>query len=150
MLVRTLVEKRHADAVRTIESDRHLADAAAAVCREGIAPLIVTRDGLPVGVLARGDILACLLEDPAREASSIPVSDAMNPELVAVGPDDMIDDALGMMMASDLRSVPILEDSRIVGILPAKDLFQYRLETLSSELKYLQDYITDLQEAYLD
>lgn len=150
MLVRTLVEKRHAAAVRTIESDGCLADAAAVMCGENIAPIIVTRDGLPVGFLGPGDALPHLLKEPARKASDIPVSDAMNPKLITVGPDDRIDETLAMMMAADMQNVPVLEDNRIVGILPLKELFQHRMEALASELHHLQNYIKDLQEAPLD
>ena len=150
MLVRTLVEKRRGTAVRTIESDRPLADAAAVMREERVALMIVTREGRPVGALSPSDVLFHLMADPVRNPSDIPVGDAMSPKLIAVGPDDGIDETLAMMMASDIHRIPVVEGNRIVAILPVRELFQNRMEALTSELHHLQDYITDLQEAHLD
>lgn len=150
MLVRTLVEKRRAAAVRTIASDRPLMEAAAFLCGADTAPLIVTQGGLPVGVLGRGDILARLLRDPDRAPGEMAVGDAMNPTLVTVGADERIDDTLAMMTASGIDHVPVVEESRFVGILSSRVLCDYRLEALAAELRHLQNYITDLQEAPLD
>jgi CBS domain-containing protein len=150
MNVRTLLEMRRAAPARTMEDARRLADAAAVLCAEETAILIVTRSGSPVGALSRGDILACLMKDPARRAAEIPIREAMTPNLVTVAPEDGIEDALKAMMAGSIRSVPVIEDGRVLGVLPVEALFAYRIEALTAEMRHLQAYISDLQDAAID
>jgi CBS domain-containing protein len=150
MHIRTLIEKRRAAPARTIDGGLSLADAAAVMCAEGISTMIVTRDGAPVGALSRGDVLVNLMKDPGKAATDLPVSEAMSPKLVAISPEDRVDGALERMMAGGIRSIPVIEDERILGVLPMEVLFECRIEALQAEMRHLQDYITDLQEAGID
>ena len=61
-----------------------------------------------------------------------------------------IKDAMGMMIKAKIRHLPVIEDSSIKGILGLEDLVKYHVGALTQELHYLQDYVTDLQEAAQD
>ncbi|WP_373501177.1 CBS domain-containing protein [Desulfococcus sp.] len=150
MLVRTLLEARHAAAVHTMESGRPLGDAAALMCGEKVPLLVVTRDDVPVGALSRGDILAAMMKGPVQAALDSPVREAMTPTLMAVGPDDRTDAALEMVTGAGIRHLPVIEGNRVLGILSAAELFQKKMEAAAAELRYLQEYITDLHEASFD
>ena len=150
MLVRTLLESRRTAAVRTMESGRRLAEAVALMGGEKVSLILVTRDAVPVGALSRGDLLSALADGPMPAAMDRSVEEVMTPGLISVGPDDRIDRAVEVALNADLRWVPVIEEGRILGILSAHELFQWRLDGLRDEVGHLQTYIADLQEAAFD
>ena len=57
---------------------------------------------------------------------------------------------MAMMIKADIRHLPVVEDRRIVSMLTISDLVKHHVGELTAELHYLQEYITDLQDAVQD
>ena len=58
--------------------------------------------------------------------------------------------SLGEMIKADIRHLPVVDNQRIVCMLTIADLVKHHVGELTAELHYLQDYITDLQDAVQD
>ena len=54
----------------------------------------------------------------------ITVGDAMNRSLIATRPDEAIEAAADRMVANDVRSLPVLDDGRLVGMFSGTDLLR--------------------------
>jgi signal-transduction protein with cAMP-binding, CBS, and nucleotidyltransferase domain len=54
------------------------------------------------------------------------------------------------MIQADIRHLPVVEDRRISGMLTISDLVKHQVGELTAELHYLQEYISDLQDAVQD
>jgi CBS domain-containing protein len=125
--------------VITIAPDSLVKRAAEVMAERGFAALpVVDRDGNLVGIVAEGDVLRDRLPpDPRlhlrRETAanqSVPallVRDVMTAEVRSVDASADIADVARMFVDQHLRSVPVLEHGRTVGIVSRRDL----LRTLS-------------------
>jgi signal-transduction protein with cAMP-binding, CBS, and nucleotidyltransferase domain len=54
------------------------------------------------------------------------------------------------MIQADIRHLPVVKDQQIVSMLTISDLVKHHVGELTAELHYLQEYITDLQDAVQD
>jgi IMP dehydrogenase len=54
------------------------------------------------------------------------------------------------MLKAGVSHLPVIENQKVVGMLHLTDIFENRIESLSEELHYLNDYIEDLHEAGRD
>jgi len=66
-----------------------------------------------VGVLTRGVLLRAL----AERGASAPVGAAMQRKFVTADPAEMLDSALHRLQECDCRTLPVLQDGRLVGVL---------------------------------
>ncbi len=85
---------------------------------------IVTREGRLIGIVTKGDLLRVALA--AIEDAAVwrqPVSRWMAHGVLALRPTDPVGTAVEHMVASGLRSLPVIDaDSRVVGMLSRNDL----------------------------
>jgi CBS domain-containing protein len=78
----------------------------------------VVRDGVLVGVLGRGEALKAAIEGEARG----PVSAVMAQGVPTVGEGDSLDAALERLQESGRRSIPVVRDGLLVGMLPVENV----------------------------
>ncbi len=85
---------------------------------------IVTREGRLVGMITKGDLLRVALAaftDPG--VWSQPVSSWMAHGVLALRPEDSLQTAVEHMVATGLRSLPVIDgDDRVIGILSRNDV----------------------------
>ena len=76
--------------------------------------------------------------------------DMITGTLMTVAPTDKIITAIDLMIKSDSRHLPVMQNKKILGVLTLKDLAGFQIELLTDEIHALQDYIDDLHEAAQD
>jgi CBS domain-containing protein len=85
---------------------------------------VVTREGRLVGMITKGDLLRAVragLEAP--EVWQEPVSRWMAHGVLALRPTDTVESAIGLMVESGLRSLPVIDaDGRVIGVLSRGDV----------------------------
>lgn len=150
MLLRQLLEDRHCRYLCTIESRASLEDAIEEMASKKVSALIVLKEDRPAGILAEGDILKCHLKDRAKPFTEISVETAMTERLIVAEADEPVHDAMSAMIQSDIRHLPVMDGRKIAGVLTMNDLVKHQIGSLTAEIHYLQDYITDLQNAVHD
>ena len=149
MIIKDLLNEKSCR-VTSIEADRSVAQALELMRDSGSGALIVMDGGQPAGIFAERDLLRCHLEHRDRAYDEISVSEAMTSRLIVATPDENLRQALAMMITADIRHLPVIQDKRIVGMLTVNMLVKHQVDTLTAELHYLQDYISDLHDAELD
>lgn len=112
--------------VLTVEPDDSIGYARDVMRDAGVHQLVV-RDGggRVVGVIAAADAAAA----PERAA----VGDFMCRRLVAVGPDTPVAEAATLMRLRAIGSLPVLDDSRLVGIVTVSDMLGVVARALAIE-----------------
>jgi IMP dehydrogenase len=136
--------------VHTIDAGRSVEDAIAAMAAAGYGALIVMQGGLPAGIFTERDVLRCHLQNPGRPFGEVDVARAMTAELIVTAPDEEIRAALATMIKADIRHLPVVEQGRIAAMLAICDLVEHQVDTLTAEIHYLQEYISDLHAAGKD
>jgi IMP dehydrogenase len=147
MRIRDLL-KQKGRAVQTIAGDKSIEDAISKLTQEKVGALIVIEDNHPVGIFAERDALRCHLQGKAFTDAK--VRDTMTNKLIVAEPEEEIETAMATMIQADIRHLPVLKDQKIIGMLTMSDLVKQQIGDLKADLHYLQDYISDLQDASQD
>jgi CBS domain-containing protein len=87
--------------------------------------LVVDHDERLVGVISDRDVLRCFGHEGAPKRSilaGIPVEEIMSGDLVTVGPETPLEQAVRLMIEEGIHCLPVLNESELVGILTNTDL----------------------------
>jgi IMP dehydrogenase len=115
------------------------------------ASALIVMDGeKPVGIFTERDVLRCHVAWRHRRFREMPLSEAMTQQLIVAQPDDLVSSAMAMMIKADIRHLPVVENKQVIDMLTISDLVKHHVGELTAELHYLQEYITDLQDAVQD
>lgn len=133
-----------------IESDLTLEDAINLMAEKETNGLIVREGDHPVGILTERDVLRCYVKFDRRPFKEIKLKDAMTNKLVVAKHEDDLTTTISMMMQADIRHLPVVDQGKITAMLLICDLVEYHVGALSKELRYLEDYLADLQDATKD
>jgi CBS domain-containing protein len=136
--------------VHTIAAQATVEDAIVRMTERQTSALIVTDGQTPVGIFTERDVLRCHVAWRRRLFRDMLLTEAMTHNLIVAQPDDLVSSAMAMMIQADIRHLPVVEDQRIAAMLTISDLVKHHVGQLTAELHYLQEYITDLQDAIQD
>lgn len=64
------------------------------------------------------------LEKQVRKIAALSVAEAMTPDPVIVGPDTGIETIAGLMVDSNLHTLPVVEDGKLVGVIGKEDVLR--------------------------
>ncbi|MCZ7683317.1 MAG: CBS domain-containing protein [Sandaracinaceae bacterium] len=106
---------------KTLAGSATLAEAARVMRQEDIGDVLVVDDGKPCGIVTDRDIVVRGIaagKDPGQTA----VKDIASKDVVTLGPDDSIDEAIRLMREHAVRRIPVMESGKPVGIVSLGDL----------------------------
>lgn len=104
------------DTVRTAATKMREAD---------IGDVVVLRDGAVCGILTDRDITVRAVAE-GKDPETVKVGDISSANVVALSPDDSIDDAVRIMREKALRRLPVVDGGKPVGIVSIGDLAMER------------------------
>jgi CBS-domain-containing membrane protein len=118
--------------VVTVRPELSVKEAATILCRNAItAAPVLDEDNHLVGIVSEADLLRKQLPHPRarlrRDADEEPphtVADVMTTSVVALPPFTDAADIVETMLDVNVRSIPIVEGSHIVGIVTRRDLLR--------------------------
>jgi predicted transcriptional regulator len=86
-----------------------------------------------LGVLTREDVLRTI----ARQGSDVHVREAMNREFKTVDSHDMLESALAVLHGCKCRSLPVIHDGQLVGMLTTNNVGEFLM--IQSALRQARD-----------
>ena len=101
--------------------------AAAAMRDRGIGTVVVMTDGSPCGVVTDRDITVKAVAT-GRDPSKMPLEQICSDRIVAVTPDQSVEDAVRVMKSHDVKRVLVMEGKELKGIVSLGDLASRSLE----------------------
>jgi CBS domain-containing protein len=104
-----------------LPADTPVAEAAKRMQSEDIGDVILLRDGEIAGVVTDRDIVVRVVAED-RSPTDTPLADIASKELVTLGPDDTVEDAVRIMRDRAIRRIPVVEEGKPVGIVSIGDL----------------------------
>lgn len=107
--------------VVTEDVDSNLREIARQLVSEHIGSVVVTSDGTPTGIVTRTDVVraASVTDEPL---STVPTKAAMSSPLETIEPDATIRRAVRRMTEERIKTLPVLDDMKLVGILSTSDV----------------------------
>ncbi len=85
-----------------------------------------------VGLVTRSTLFRFLADTRAsgRDGSLVPLSEIMQSDLVTASPDTTVADAIRLMRARGVSSLPVVEGDRLVGLVTERDFLSLAADTL--------------------
>ncbi|MBT8477867.1 MAG: CBS domain-containing protein [Gemmatimonadetes bacterium] len=139
MRIRQILDMKGSSVV-TVQPERTVHEAMRVLVEHNIGAVIVTKDGSTVGILTERDVLRLGATDPGSLATTR-VAEAMTAELVVGVAEDLVEYAAGVMTASRIRHLPIMDREDLVGVVSIGDVVNALKQEKEVENRYLREYI---------
>jgi CBS domain-containing protein len=127
--------------VHTVPSGASVREAARRMSEAGIGSLLVTRLDQPVGIFTERDALTRVI-DAGVDVDRTAVGDVMASAMLTVRPAMPVDEAMELMTNSRCRHLPVVDGTRLAGIVSIGDLMRWVLIHQQEDLRHMTDYIT--------
>jgi CBS domain-containing protein len=132
-----LREKGHT--VVSVYERTRLKEAVQIMRKHSIGAIVAThKDGVLAGVISEREVVAALADD-GRAALEFLICDLMLCPSPVVKPEDSVRDAMSLMTELRVRHLPVVVDSKVVGLLSIGDAVRARLSEKVAENLVLQD-----------
>jgi CBS domain-containing protein len=106
---------------RAMQTSESVVDAARLMRDEHVGSLPVVEDGELVGMITDRDIATRVVAEGAA-VETTQVGSVYSPDPVSIPPDADLDEALRLMARHQIRRLPVVEGTRLVGILSQADI----------------------------
>lgn len=127
--------------VVVIEPTANLQTAAKLLASRKIgAVVILGAGGRIAGILSERDIVRALAERGASALES-PVGQTMTREVMTCSEDDTCAEIMERMTTRKFRHLPVVTDSKMVGLVSIGDVVKQRVEEIERETEAMRDYI---------
>jgi acetoin utilization protein AcuB len=149
-----LVGVRMSKPVITISPDMPINEALNLMKRDRIRRTPVVHDGKLVGIVSDKDLLNAS-PSPATSLSvwemnyllsKITVKDVMTRKVLTVNEDTPIEEAARIMADNKIGGMPVMRDSKVVGIITETDLFKIFIELMGAREKGVRATVTIHEE----
>lgn len=141
MKVVNILQSKGAEVFAVNETDT-LANVVGVLAEKNIGAVVVKDgSGAVAGILSERDVVRRLNADgPA--ALGAPVSSCMTRKPFTCGPDDTIDDLMGMMTLRRIRHLPVVKDGKLIGLVSIGDVVKRKIDHAEREAAALKEYIS--------
>lgn len=150
MTIKDLIAEKP-NIIYSIDYEASVAEAIEQIVEHEIGALIITKAGMPAGLLSERDVIKCWVligygathSEEKRLFRDIKVHEIMTANLIVVEPSDDLCYAMNIMIKNRIRHLPVVDDHRMVGVLSMRDVVRTQVTNIKSENHYLKEYITD-------
>lgn len=111
---------------RVVAADAPAREVAELLTRPNVESALVVEDGRLVGCVSADSIVAALAR--GEEIARLVARDLVEDEVTTIGPDAPLEEALHLMAERDLDRLPVVEDGRLVGVLPREPVVRRLME----------------------
>jgi CBS domain-containing protein len=108
--------------VLTVKLDERLSAAVAVMHNNSIGSVVVLDGETAIGIITESDVVEQISKGP--QVLLEPVKQVMSEPLITGAPDMTVQDAVSLMLEKRIRQLPILEGSKLVGIVTDRDLMR--------------------------
>lgn len=139
MTVRRIINEKGANVI-TVAPDSLLSGVAEILAQKRIGAVVVVENGAICGIASERDIVRAVAKE-GGEGLNKSVRAWMSAKVTVCALDDTINDVMQMMTAGRFRHVPVVEDSKLVGIISIGDVVKRRIEDVEREAEQIREYI---------
>jgi CBS domain-containing protein len=107
--------------IKTVRPDDTALDAVRKMNKFRIGSVIVVNNKRPVGIITERNILQEIVE-PRHDPATVKVKDIMTRPLITVDPHTAVDEAAKIMATKTIKTLPVVDKDKILGILTSSDI----------------------------
>jgi CBS domain-containing protein len=139
MTVRAILDTK-GHQIQSVEPDAKLSAAIKMLAERKIGAVLVISKGKIEGILSERDIVRVLGERGASVLDE-PVSAVMTRKVISCKQTDTVSSIMEMMTSGKFRHLPVVDDSKVVGLISIGDIVKWRVREYEAEQEALRDYI---------
>jgi len=124
----------------TVKSDDFVVDALQKMRDHRVRAVLVIDGDALTGIVTQGDCAIKVLL-PGKDAKTTRVSEAMTANPMTVKPSDPLEACMGLMANRGFRHLPVLEGSRVVGVISVGDVVKDQVRRMGEQIGFLETYI---------
>jgi CBS domain-containing protein len=137
--VSSILAHKKASTVWTIGPNAMVFDAIQLMDEKNVGALPVVDDKTLVGVVSERDYTRKIIVK-GRSSKDTPVSEIMTKELLSVNPGDSVVDCMRIMTEKRVRHLPVLEGTKLVGILSIGDVVNWLISAQQAMIDNFERY----------
>ena len=126
--------------IHAITPDATVFDAIKLMSSLGVGALLVLDGNRLVGVISERDYTRKVILK-GRSSSTTRVEEIMTNKVICVSPDNNIDQCMLLMTENQIRHLPVLEKSMVVGVITIMDVIRHILAEKEFIIEQLEHYI---------
>src|SRR6516162_3264994 len=139
MNVSGILAGKKASTVWTIGPNAMVIDGIRFMDEKNVGALPVVDHGTLVGIVSERDYTRKVIVK-GRSSKDTPVSDIMTKELLTVKPGDNVAECMRIMTEKRVRHLPVLEGTKLVGILSIGDVVNWLISAQKAMIDNLERY----------
>ena len=139
MTVRAILDSK-GHQIQSVGPETKLSAAIKLLAEKKIGAVLAMDRGRIEGILSERDIVRVLGERGASVLDE-PVGAVMTRKVISCKPSDTVGAIMEMMTLGKFRHLPVIDDSRVVGLISIGDIVKWRVREYESEQEALRDYI---------
>src|SRR5215831_499649 len=139
MTVRSILDTK-GHQIMSVEPDAKMSAAVKLLGEKKIGAVLVMNQSRLEGILSERDIVRVLSERGA-EVLDEPISNVMTRKVVSCRPSDTVSAIMEMMTLGKFRHLPVVDDTKLVGLISIGDVVKWRVQEYEREQEALRDYI---------
>ncbi|MCY4051043.1 MAG: CBS domain-containing protein [Gammaproteobacteria bacterium] len=128
------------ETIWSVTSEHSVYDAIKMMSKQGIGAVLVIEDELIVGILSERDCARKVVLE-CRSAKETRVGEIMTRNVFTTTRDKSISECMSMMTDNHFRHLPIVEDSKVVGMISIGDLVRAMISEYKYTIEQLEQYI---------
>lgn len=131
------------DSVIRIAGDATVFDAVKAMVEANVGAILVTGSDPDQiqGIFTERDYLRRIAVE-GRTSRQTLVREVMSSPVIAVDPSTSVEEAMALMTDRRIRHAPVIDGSKLVGMVSIGDLVRMQSEQQSFKIQYLTEYIS--------
>ena len=137
--VSSILAHKQASTVWSIGPNTMVIDAIRLMDEKNVGALPVIDNKTLVGIVSERDYTRKVIVK-GRSSKDTPVSDIMTKELLTVNPGDSVAECMRIMTEKRVRHLPVLEGTKLVGILSIGDVVNWLISAQTAMIANLERY----------
>lgn len=125
----------------TISPESSVYEALRLLCEKNVGALLVFESGHLAGMFSERDYARKLVLK-GKFSKDTQVREVMTEEVITVNPGDNIERCMELMTNRRIRHLPVVEGSRVKGVISIGDIVKAIISDQKSTIGLLNDYIT--------
>lgn len=138
-LVKHLLEAKP-NAIHAVAPEQAVLEAIRMMAEKHVGALLVMRGSELIGIVSERDYARKVILK-GKSSADTPVSDIMSAPVLTVDPGESVHRCMRVMTEQRIRHLPVVADSKVVGVLSIGDLVKAVIDDQAETLEQLQRYI---------
>ena len=138
--VSAILAQRKASTIWSIGPNAMVSDAIQLMGEKNVGALPVVDNGTLVGIVSERDYTRKVILKE-RSSKATPVRDIMTAQVLTVTSSDSVIECMRIMTEKRVRHLPVLEETKLVGILSIGDVVNWFISAQTATIENLESYI---------